>query len=212
MNYESTRGNVKGVCFENAVLAGLASDRGLFVPEHFPTLPKLALTNWRSCSYPELSWNVLRLFIDEEEISNDELKVLVDKSYNAATFRDDEIVPIVKTKDKVYVMELFHGPTFAFKDIALQFLGNLFEFFIERKKDFKMTVIGATSGDTGSSAIYGLRGKRNIEAFILYPDGKVSDIQERQMTSVLDSNIHNLAIQVKFVDIRELKKQTNFFK
>jgi threonine synthase len=207
VKYRSTRGGVRGLTFEQAVLTGLGADRGLLLPEEdeFPKLPDDALNKWASLSYQELAIQVIRLFIDPKEISTNELTELVHKSYNKNTFRDPQVSPVTKVTDKLHVLELFHGPTFAFKDIALQFLGNLFEFFLKRKnakntngKAHKITVVGATSGDTGSSAIYGLRDKENIEVFILFPHGRVSKIQERQMTTVLDENIHNCAVKVRF--------------
>lgn len=208
VHYRSTRGGMRGLSFEQAVLTGLASDRGLLVPEHgeFPQLPEHALRDWAKLSYQELAVRVMRLFIAEDEISTPELAALVHKSYNAETFRHAETTPVVKLTDELLVLELFHGPTFAFKDVALQFLGNLFEFFLKRKNAaakaanapaHTITVVGATSGDTGSSAIYGLRGKENIEVFITFPHGRVSAIQERQMTTVLDDNIHNVAVEVR---------------
>ncbi|CEG45385.1 threonine synthase [Plasmopara halstedii] len=216
VQYRSTRGGVRGLSFEQAVLTGLASDRGLLVPEadEFPTLPADALTKWAMLSYQDLAVEVMSLFIDESEISRIELRLLVNKSYNSNTFRARDVVPVVKVNDQMLALELFHGPTFAFKDIALQFLGNLFEFFLNRKNEtlpadvpkHKITVVGATSGDTGSSAIYGLRGKENVEVFILFPEGCVSAIQQRQMTTVLDHNIHNVAIKGSFDDCQAIVK------
>ncbi|KAH9139288.1 hypothetical protein LEN26_005308, partial [Aphanomyces euteiches] len=136
------------------------------------------------------------------EISRADLQVLVQKAYtfSESNYRHKEVAPVVEVKDNLHVLELFHGPTFAFKDIALQFLGHLFEYFLERKnknsdKLHQVTVVGATSGDTGSSAIYGLRNKKNVEVFILYPHGRVSKIQEQQMTSVIDDSVYNLAVK-----------------
>ncbi|DBA02461.1 TPA: hypothetical protein N0F65_008675 [Lagenidium giganteum] len=216
VQYRSTRGGMRGLSFEQAVLTGLASDRGLLVPEEgqFPTLPPDALLRWSALSYHELAVEVMSLFIDASEVSRAELKALVEKSYNQTTFRHDETAPVKQVTDHLLVLELFHGPTFAFKDIALQFLGNLFEFFLKRKNaaperknnPHKVTVVGATSGDTGSSAIYGLRGKENIEVFILFPHGRVSKIQERQMTTVLDDNIHNVAVKGTFDDCQAIVK------
>lgn len=209
-SFQSTRGGVRGATFEQVVLSGLASDKGLFVPETFPSIPENALQDWKDLSYNELALKVMQLFISTDEIPSDDLKTIIDRSYNSRNFRHSDVVPIVPVSD-MSVMELFHGPTFAFKDIALQFLGNLFEYFLARKNKtskerYSMTVVGATSGDTGSSAIYGLRGKSDIEVFILYPEGKVSDIQEKQMISVLDSNIHNLAVQGTFDDCQAVVK------
>ncbi|GMF42940.1 unnamed protein product [Phytophthora fragariaefolia] len=216
VHYRSTRGGVRGLSFEQAVLTGLAADRGLLVPEasEFPTLPADALDKWAALSYQELAVEVMGLFIDESEISRAQLRALVAKSYNSTTFRAEEVAPVAKVTDQMLVLELFHGPTFAFKDIALQFLGNLFEFFLQRKNKalpagapkHQITVVGATSGDTGSSAIYGLRGKENVEVFILFPEGRVSAIQQRQMTTVLDENIHNVAVKGTFDDCQAIVK------
>uniref|UniRef100_M4BM75 Threonine synthase n=1 Tax=Hyaloperonospora arabidopsidis (strain Emoy2) TaxID=559515 RepID=M4BM75_HYAAE len=216
VHFCSTRGGVRGLSFEQAVLTGLASDRGLLVPEvgEFPTLPANALDLWQSLSYQSLAVKVMSLFIDESEVSCSELHALVNKSYNPTTFRAPDVAPIVKITDQLLVLELFHGPTFAFKDIALQFLGNLFDFFLQRRNKtlaagapkHKITVVGATSGDTGSSAIYGLRGKPNIEVFILFPEGRVSAIQQRQMTTVLDTNIHNVTVKGTFDDCQAIVK------
>lgn len=216
VQYRSTRGGVRGLSFEQTVLTGLGADRGLMVPEDgaFPTLPPHALEAWASLSYQELAVEVMRLFIDEREISTPDLAKLVHKSYNQSTFRHPETAPVTKVTDQLLVLELFHGPTFAFKDIALQFLGNLFEFFLQRKNAakpadepaHKITVVGATSGDTGSSAIYGLRGKENVDVYILFPQGRVSQIQQRQMTTVLDANIHNVAIKGTFDDCQAIVK------
>ncbi|ETV90363.1 threonine synthase [Aphanomyces invadans] len=213
--YRSTRGDVRNYSFEEAVLSGLASDRGLFVPEEnsFPSLPPNALSEWASLSYQDLAVEIMSLFIDPNEIPRRDLEALVKKAYTFgdANYRHKDVAPMVKIKDNLHVLELFHGPTFAFKDIALQFLGHLFEYFLERKNKnsdtvHQVTVIGATSGDTGSSAIYGLRNKKNVGVFILFPNGRVSDIQEQQMTSVIDDSVHNLAVQGTFDDCQAIVK------
>lgn len=199
--------------FEEVVLKGLASDGGLFHPDQVPNV-RQKYKEWKDLSFSDLAYEVIRLYIDETEISNTELKDIVQRSYS--TFRHEEVVPTV-TLDKsknLHLLELFHGPTFAFKDVALQFLGNLFEFFLVRKnKDSEgsqsrhhLTVIGATSGDTGSAAIYGLRGKKDVSVFIMFPDGKVSPVQEAQMTTVLDPNVHCLAVQGTFDDCQDFVK------
>jgi threonine synthase len=156
----------------------------------------------------------MRLYIDTEEISDRELKSIVYASYSA--FRHPSTVPLITLdrSNNLHLLELFHGPTFAFKDVALQFLGNLFEFFLVRKNAHlesgyarhHLTVIGATSGDTGSAAIYGLRGKKDVSIFITFPDGKVSPIQAAQMTTVLDVNVHNIAVQGTFDDCQDMVK------
>jgi threonine synthase len=207
-----------------AVLAGLASDGGLYIPEYIPGLPLNWQKEWQSHSFVDLSTEILSLYIPSEEISPQELRLLVEKSYES--FRHPDVTPLYKLDDHRFVLELFHGPTFAFKDVALQLLGNLFEFFLTRRnarklpgeKQENLTVVGATSGDTGryvivpssmyrsnifdniSAAIYGLRNKANISIFILHPKGRVSPIQEAQMTTVTDSNVHNLAVGGTFDD------------
>ncbi|KZT65174.1 tryptophan synthase beta subunit-like PLP-dependent enzyme [Daedalea quercina L-15889] len=212
MRYFSTRGAEKSLSFEETVLTGLAPDGGLYIPEHIPALPSDWQERWRDYSFQDLSVEILSLFISPSEISRDELRSLVDRSYS--TFRNPEITPLRKLSDKTYVLELFHGPTFAFKDVALQLLGNLFEFFLVRRnskksageKREKLTVVGATSGDTGSAAIYGLRGKADVSIFILHPKGRVSPIQEAQMTTVADTNVHNIAVRGTFDDCQDIVK------
>ncbi|KAI0634273.1 tryptophan synthase beta subunit-like PLP-dependent enzyme [Trametes polyzona] len=212
MKYFSTRGADQRLSFEETVLAGLAPDGGLYIPEHIPSLPENWQTAWKDHSFVDLSVEVLSLYISPEEISKAELRALVEKSYS--TFRHPDITPLKKLNEKTYVLELFHGPTFAFKDVALQLLGNLFEFFLQRRnarkgpgeKPEKLTVVGATSGDTGSAAIYGLRNKANISIFILHPKGRVSPIQEAQMTTVTDANVHNLAVHGTFDDCQDIVK------
>ncbi|KZT04975.1 tryptophan synthase beta subunit-like PLP-dependent enzyme [Laetiporus sulphureus 93-53] len=212
MRYFSTRGAEPSLSFEETVLTGLALNGGLYIPEYIPSLPKDWQTKWKDYSFTELSVEILSLYISPEEISRNELRALVDKSYR--TFRHPDITPIKKLNDKTYVLELFHGPTFAFKDVALQLLGNLFEFFLARRnarkapgeKPERLTVVGATSGDTGSAAIYGLRNKANISIFILHPKGRVSPIQEAQMTTVTDANVHNLAVHGTFDDCQDIVK------
>ncbi|EXJ55651.1 threonine synthase [Cladophialophora yegresii CBS 114405] len=199
--------------FEEVVLKGLASDGGLFHPHAVPNVRSQYL-NWKDLSFPDLAHRVMRLYIDESEISDPELKSIVDRSYS--TFRHPDTVPVVTLDEEknLHLLELFHGPTFAFKDVALQFLGNLFEFFLVRKNKHleaghsrhHLTVIGATSGDTGSAAIYGLRGKKDVSIFIMFPDGKVSPVQEAQMTTVLDPNVHCLSVQGTFDDCQDYVK------
>jgi threonine synthase len=165
--YLSTRGGSYGLSFEEVVLKGLASDGGLFIPEEIPALPSDWQTRWNGLAFDELAYEIMALFVSSSEIPPEDLREITKKSYS--TFRHAEVTPI-KTLDEeqnLHLLELFHGPTFAFKDVALQFLGNLFEYFLVRANKGKtgkerrhLTVIGATSGDTGSAAIYGLRGKK----------------------------------------------------
>ncbi|KAH0842982.1 hypothetical protein AYO21_03303 [Fonsecaea monophora] len=215
--YSSTRYHDQSLkeffSFEEVVLKGLASDGGLFHPHAVPNVSSEYL-KWKDLSFSDLAFQVMRLYIDEHEISDQELKSIVDRSYS--TFKHPKTVPLVTLDESknLHLLELFHGPTFAFKDVALQFLGNLFEFFLVRKNQkletgharHHLTVIGATSGDTGSAAIYGLRGKKDVSIFIMFPDGKVSPVQEAQMTTVLDPNVHCLSVQGTFDDCQDYVK------
>ncbi|KZF19475.1 tryptophan synthase beta subunit-like PLP-dependent enzyme [Xylona heveae TC161] len=211
--YLSTRGGSYDLSFEDVVLKGLASDGGLFIPEEIPSLPADWETKWKNHSFEDLAFEIMSLYISTAEIPSEDLKNIIRKSY--ATFRTRDVTPIVTLDEekKLHLLELFHGPTFAFKDVALQLLGNLFEFFLIRRNKGKtgkdrhhLTVVGATSGDTGSAAIYGLRGKTDVSVFILHPKGKVSPIQEAQMTTVLDANVHNLAVKGTFDDCQDAVK------
>ncbi|CAK7903151.1 threonine synthase [[Candida] anglica] len=213
--YRSTRSSgPQALTFEEAVMKGLAQDGGLFVPSEIPQLPANFIEEWKDLSFQELAFNILRLYINPEEISDSDLRRLVQVSYS--TFRHKDVTPlqpIDKEKD-LYLLELFHGPTYAFKDVALQFVGNLFEYFLTRRnadvaddKRETITVVGATSGDTGSAAIYGLRGKKDVSVFILYPTGRISPIQEEQMTTVEDKNVHTLSVKGTFDDCQDIVKQ-----
>ena len=201
MKYYSTRGKVRGLNFSDAVMMGLADDGGLLLPEEIPKLAKTDLQKLSHLSYPDLAFEIISKYATD--IPAADLKDIINRSY--ASFDHSEIVPIVK-QDDLYILELFHGPTFAFKDVALQLLGNLFEYLLG-KSGQRMNIIGATSGDTGSAAIYGIRGKKNINIFILHPKGRVSPIQELQMTTVLDKNVFNLAIEGTFDDAQSIVKE-----
>lgn len=201
MRYQSTRGQVRDLSFKEAVMMGLADDGGLLLPESIPTLTPGDIEMLAKLAYPELAFQIINLFVGD--IPSADLKDLVDRSYS--TFTHPEITPVVH-KDGIYVLELFHGPTLAFKDVALQFLGNLFEYLLKERGE-KMNILGATSGDTGSAAIYGVRGKQNINIFILHPHRRVSPIQELQMTTVTDANVYNLAIRGTFDDGQRIVKE-----
>ncbi|CAM9711040.1 unnamed protein product [Chrysoparadoxa australica] len=207
VTYCSTRGGEKGVSFEDVVLGGLAPDKGLYVPEQLPKVSLEEIEKWRTLDFADLAHKVMSQFISPEEVPSEDLERLLHAS--TSNFRDADVTPLVKVGN-VWVLELFHGPTFAFKDVALQFLGNLFEFFLLRRRargeEARMTVLGATSGDTGSAAIYGLRGKKHVDCFIMFPTGRVSEIQERQMTTVPDENIHCLSIEGTFDDCQAIVK------
>ena len=201
MKYCSTRGKVQGLNFSDAVMMGLADDGGLLLPEEIPRLSKKDLQKISSLTYPELAFQIISKFATD--LPKADLKDIIDRSYT--NFDHAQITPIVKQND-LYILELFHGPTLAFKDVALQFLGNLFEYLL-RKRGQRMNIIGATSGDTGSAAIYGVRGKENINIFILHPKGRVSPIQELQMTTVTDKNVFNLAVEGTFDDAQSIVKE-----
>jgi threonine synthase len=201
MKYQSTRGQVKDIPFKQAVMMGLAEDGGLLLPESIPRLAPGDLDALSKLAYPELAFQVMSYFI--EDIPSADLKDMIDRSY--ASFTHQDITPVVH-KDGLFILELFHGPTLAFKDVALQFLGNLFEYLLIESGEL-MNILGATSGDTGSAAIYGVRGKKNINIFILHPHKKVSPVQELQMTTVTDANVFNLAIQGSFDDGQQIVKQ-----
>ena len=200
MRYISTRGGIQPITFKDAVMMGLASDGGLLLPQSYPTVTREQLEAWRALSYPELAFEVISRFVDD--IPASDLKPLVERSY--ATFTHPDVTPVVK-QDGVYILELFHGVTLAFKDIALQFLGNLFEYILAERNQ-KLNIIGATSGDTGSAAIHGVRGKKGITIFILHPYGKTSAVQASQMTTVTDANVHNIAVHGTFDDCQDMVK------
>ncbi|OAG27842.1 threonine synthase [Thermodesulfatator autotrophicus] len=201
MRYISTRGGIKPISFKETVLMGLAEDGGLILPEKTPRVSGETLALWRKLSYPELAFEVLRLFADD--IPTEDLKKLVEKAYSS--FSHPEICPVIK-KGNIWILELFHGPTLAFKDIALQFLGHLFEYLLLERGQ-KLNILGATSGDTGSAAIYGVKGRKNINIFILFPKGRVSPVQELQMTTVADENVFCLAIEGTFDDCQYIVKK-----
>lgn len=200
MQYISTRGGIDPIPFTEAVMMGLATDGGLLLPRAIPRIGSTTYEEWQDLSYPELAFEVMSRFIDD--IPEAELRNIITRSY--ATFDTDQVAPLVH-KEGLHIMELFHGPTLAFKDIALQFLGNVFEYLLE-KQDSVMNILGATSGDTGSAAIYGVRGKERINIFILHPDGRVSKVQKQQMTTVTDANVFNIAILGTFDDGQAIVK------
>jgi threonine synthase len=202
MKYVSTRGGGKPHSFAQVVLAGLAPDGGLFVPERLPKFSKKTLKSWHGLPYQDLAFRLMSPFVFEE-IPDDKLQHIIATSYSG--FRHRAIAPLVQTGHNEWVLELFHGPTLAFKDFALQFLGQLLDYLVGEEKQ-KLVILGATSGDTGSAAIEGCKHCKNIDIFILHPHGKVSEVQRRQMTTVLDKNIHNIAVQGNFDDCQNMVK------
>ncbi len=202
MKYISTRGMAPELSFEDCVLAGLAPDGGLYVPKDVPVLSHAEIAALKPLGYSELAYNIISRFT-AGCIAPDALKNIINESYK--TFRHPEVAPLKALRDDTYLLELFHGETLAFKDFALQFLGRLLDHILEKRKQ-KVVIIGATSGDTGSAAIAGCRGRRNMDIFIMYPHGRVSDVQRLQMTSVLDENVHNIALDGTFDDCQDIVK------
>jgi threonine synthase len=203
MRYVSTRGAASPVSFEDAVRNGLAPDGGLYVPEEFPVFSATELKTLSHLSYIELARAVMQPFVTGS-LSPGELAALSHDSY--AHFAHEDVTPLVKLDDRLHLLELFHGPTLAFKDIALQFLGRVFGHFTAQKNQ-PLTIVGATSGDTGSAAIEGCRGIAGVRVFILYPHERPSDVQRRQMTCVDAPNIHTLAVKGSFDECQNLVKR-----
>lgn len=200
--YISTRGSAPELHFEDVVLTGLASDGGLYVPKSLPRIEPNELVAWSKLSYPELAFHVMRPFVGNAMPEAD-LRDMAEKTY--ADFRHAAVAPLVQVEHNRFILELFHGPTLAFKDFALQFLGRMLDYFLARRGEH-ITIVGATSGDTGSAAIAGCRGRDNMDIFIFHPHGRVSDVQRRQMTTVADKNVHNIALEGTFDDCQDMVK------
>ena len=203
MKYISTRGQTEPMDFSDVLLMGLAPDGGLMLPESYPQVDSATLNEWRKLSYPELAFEIMRLFATD--IDEADLKDIINRTYTKEVFGSDDIVPVRQLENDLYILGLSNGPTLAFKDVAMQFLGNAFEYVL-KKKGKRLTIIGATSGDTGSAAEYALRGKDNIEVFMMSPHGKMSEFQRAQMYSLTDANIHNIAIKGMFDDCQDIVK------
>lgn len=202
MRYISTRGGVEPKSFEDVVLTGLAEDGGLFVPEEMPKFSVEEIASWGDLSYEELALKVITPFVGGS-IPEQDLRELIKKSY--AGFRHEAIAPLIQAGQNQWILELFQGPTLAFKDFALQFLGNLLDYILA-KRNQKVVIMGATSGDTGSAAIEGCRHCKNLDIFILHPYQRVSEVQRRQMTTVMADNIHNIALHGNFDDCQNMVK------
>ena len=199
MRYISTRGGTSPMPFADAVLTGLAADGGLLLPERFPNVAS-ELATWQRLSFTELAQRLFRLYMDD--IAGDDMDAIIADAF--AAFDHPDTVPITDLGE-FRLLELFHGPTLSFKDVALQVLGRLFEHILERTRE-RLNIIGATSGDTGSAAIHGVRGRSNISIFMLYPNHRVSPLQELQMTTIPDANVHCLAIDGSFDDCQSIVK------
>ena len=203
MRYVSTRGKAPVLAFDEVVLAGLARDGGLYVPESWPRLSAADLRAMADLDYATLAARVMAPFA-EPAIHEADLAAITAEAYRGFDHHPD-VAPLKPLGDDMWLMELFHGPTLAFKDYALQILGRLFDLVLARRGE-RVTVVGATSGDTGSSAIEACRDRASIEIFILHPNGRVSDVQRRQMTTVASANVHNIAIEGTFDDCQDLVK------
>ena len=203
MKYVSTRGEASGRGFAEILLEGLAPDGGLYVPERYPTVDAATLAAWRQLSYPELAFGVMSLFIDD--IPPADLRAMLARTYRAEVFGDPRIVPLRPLEPGVFVLGLSNGPTLAFKDIAMQFVGHAFEYELARRGG-RLNVLGATSGDTGSAAEHALKGKRGVQVFMLSPLGRMSPFQQAQMFSLQEANIHNVAVDGVFDDCQDLVK------
>ncbi len=202
MKYISTRGQAPALSFEDVVLTGLAPDGGLYVPETLPQFSSAEIAGWAGLSYQELAFKVMQPFV-AGALSDDEFRNIIAEAYSS--FRHDAIAPLVQTAHNEWILELFQGPTLAFKDFALQFLGHLLDHLL-KKRNQKVAVMGATSGDTGSAAIEGCRRCDNIDIFILHPHNRVSNVQRRQMTTVLAPNVFNIALEGNFDDCQNMVK------
>ena len=202
MKYISTRGQAPELNFEQVLLTGLASDGGLYVPAELPVFSPDEIAAMAALDYPQLALKIIAPFVDDC-VPADDLKTIIDETY--AEFRHNAVAPMVQLASNQWVMELFHGPTLAFKDFALQLLGRLLDYVLERKHQ-KVVIMGATSGDTGSAAIEGCKRCKNIDIYILHPHNRVSDVQRRQMTTVVGDNIHNLAVEGNFDDCQAMVK------
>ncbi|ONF96824.1 threonine synthase [Sphingomonas jeddahensis] len=203
MRYISTRGVAPTLDFRGATLAGLASDGGLYVPEQWPTLSRDEIASLAGLSYPETAVAVMRPFVGDS-LTREELRALCEQAYGR--FAHAAVTPLKQLDHDHWLLELFHGPTLAFKDVALQLLGLLFERFLTGDTEGPLTIVGATSGDTGSAAIDAVAGRAGIDIFMLHPAGRVSDVQRRQMTTVLAPNVHNIAIRGDFDTAQALVK------
>ena len=202
MDYISTRGEAPALGFRDALLAGLARDGGLYVPRTWPTLTKREIKALRGKSYQDVAFEILSRFTGDE-IAADKLRAMIDEAY--ATFRHPAVAPLVQTGPNDFVLELFHGTTLAFKDVAMQLLARLMDHVLAERGE-RATIVGATSGDTGGAAIDAFAGRDRTDIFILFPKGKVSPVQQRQMTTSAAANVHALAIEGNFDDCQTIVK------
>lgn len=204
MKYISTRGGMAPQPFSDILLEGLAPDGGLAIAQNYPQISATTLEQWRSLSYDQLAFEILSLFIDD--IPSEDLRALTQAAYNPDLYVGDAMVPVKPLQGQMALLGLSQGPTLAFKDMAMQFLGQVFEYVLE-KRNGRINILGATSGDTGSAAEYALRGKKRVNVFMLSPYGRMSAFQRAQMYSLQDENIHNIAVKGVFDDCQDIVKQ-----
>ena len=203
MRYISTRGKSPAQSFEEALLTGLAPDGGLYIPETVPQVSREQMQSWKNLGYAELAFEIISLYT-ADSMPDDDLREIINETYKM--FSHPEVAPMQKLGEKEYVLELFHGPTLAFKDFALQLLGRLLDYFLARRQKH-VAILGATSGDTGSAAMEGCRHCEFVEMFILYPHNRVSEVQRRQMTTIQGENVNSLAIEGNFDDCQNIVKK-----
>jgi len=202
MQFVSTRGQAPALGFSDAVLAGLAADGGLYVPADWPEIGPAEIAGFAGRPYAEVAHAIISRFTGEE-IPADRLRTIIEQAY--AGFRHPSVAPLVELEPGHFVLELFHGPTLAFKDVAMQFLSRVMDHVLG-ERGLRATIVGATSGDTGSAAIEAFRGRDTTDIFILHPRGRTSEVQRRQMTTVLDDNVHNIALEGTFDDCQDAVK------
>lgn len=205
MHYISTRGPGAPQSFTDVLLSGLAPDGGLFVPAQWPELSPDTFISLKGKPYAETAFHIMKPFIGDS-IGDSDFRAIIGQTYNTGNFDSADIAPLVKIAPDLWLLELFHGPSYSFKDYALQLLGRLFDHVLAQQKK-RITIVGATSGDTGSAAIAACRGRKNIDIFILHPRGRTSEVQRRQMTTIRDSNIHNIALEGTFDDCQTIVKE-----
>ncbi len=202
MQFVSTRGQAPALSFSDAVLAGLASDGGLYVPQNWPQVTGEEIAGFAGRSYGDVAFAIISRYAGDE-IPAATLRAIIDGAY--ASFRHPSVTPLVEIEPNHFVLELFHGPTLAFKDVAMQFLSRTMDHILT-ERGLRATIVGATSGDTGSAAIEAFRGRETTDIFILHPQGRTSEVQRRQMTTVLDANVHNIALEGTFDDCQDAVK------
>ena len=203
IKYISTRGNAPKLSFKDVVFEGLASDGGLYIPESWPSLSKDMINSFASMTYQEIAYEVILPYIDSSLTAKD-LKDIIDKSYSG--FDDPEITPLKRLNNEHYLLELYHGPTYAFKDLAMQFISQLMDFYLKENGQ-SINILGATSGDTGAAAIEGFKNVKSAKIFILHPYNKISEVQRKFMTTVKSENVFNLAVKGSFDDCQNIIKK-----